>query len=100
MNNPLFNFPEYLLPDILDILRQPSKVNSKTLQTMRSVSKTWRDYTDRVFFRKSVLKATNIDAFIDLIATPPSDNDGIMGKRNTSARPSVTVPNAEMFFDS
>ncbi|KAJ3331130.1 hypothetical protein HDU76_003995 [Blyttiomyces sp. JEL0837] len=85
MNNPLFNFPEYLLPDILDNLRQTSKVNFQTLQTLRSVSTTWRDYTDRVFFRKIVLTAGNFDAFIDWITAPATDNDKTKG-------PSVQTP--------
>ncbi|KAJ3316365.1 hypothetical protein HDU76_001861 [Blyttiomyces sp. JEL0837] len=70
--NPHFRFPEYLLPDILDNL----KFNFRTFQAIRSVSKTWRDNSDRVRFRNIVLKERrNIDAFIDWIATPATDND-------------------------
>ncbi|KAJ3289075.1 hypothetical protein HDU76_007585 [Blyttiomyces sp. JEL0837] len=68
MNNPIFTFPDYLLREILNIL----KLDMKSLQQMRSVSKTWRDFTDRVYFRKVKITDQTIDSFIDWKSTPTS----------------------------
>ncbi|KAJ3327597.1 hypothetical protein HDU76_011474 [Blyttiomyces sp. JEL0837] len=56
---------------------------------MRSVSKTWRDYTDRVFFRKIVLTGTNIDAFIDWISTTATDISETKKQTKRKSQPAV-----------
>ncbi|KAJ3296562.1 hypothetical protein HDU76_006709 [Blyttiomyces sp. JEL0837] len=61
-------FPHYLLPNILQLLKN----NNETLKCMRSVSKTWRDFTDRVYFRNAILTYNNLDSFIEWISTTPT----------------------------
>ncbi|KAJ3331883.1 hypothetical protein HDU76_001971 [Blyttiomyces sp. JEL0837] len=67
-----FTVPNYLLPNILDFLKE----DVDTLKVMRSVSQTWRDFTDHIFFRKIiVLNYRNIDSFLELINPEPKPID-------------------------
>ncbi|KAJ3329615.1 hypothetical protein HDU76_007542 [Blyttiomyces sp. JEL0837] len=90
MSRNTFSFPDYLLPNILCFL-EPGIDN--TLNQMRLVSKTWRDFIDHVFFRKIiVLRCDNIDLFLDWIAMPSSAAVGDNSEPITNPRNAVSTP--------
>ncbi|KAJ3331878.1 hypothetical protein HDU76_001966 [Blyttiomyces sp. JEL0837] len=98
---PLFSFPHYLLPYILDSLKE----DVNTLKELRLVSTTWQHFSDRVFLPKIRITTDNINEFVrwaraTTLGSGGNNNEKQQEQQTPTNRSPVPTPSCKTFLQS